>query len=282
MIYSVKLEDRLGNIEYLHAETISVVEKLSEELDSGAVTIPISSKATHYKRWSKVTILMDNIETGMLLWGDKVDNAIKGSTLYYSHTLTLIEPTKALERVMTPSITFTQPLTGTYYTMADVVQRIIDISPVEKVSLLSATRACTMSTALFARLDVIDAPQFFIQKSNMREVLIQVLAYVNAVPRLGLDGVLDADFLNEIDGEIVLDSTIGYSQLASSEDYATTMESYIDNVIGEKTEDASSVVVMSRTDLIGVRADTAIMGDSKYHIPLPYRINKMLKVIYSL
>jgi len=279
MIYSVKLEDRLGNIEFLHAETISIVEKLSEELDSGAVTIPVSSRATHYKRWSKVTILMDNVETGLILWGDKVDVVIKGVTPYYSHTLTLIEPTKILERVMVPSITFTQPLDSTFYTMADVIQRIIDVAPVEKTSLLVSTRACVMSAALVARLNTIDAPQFFIRKSNMREVFIQVLAYVNAVPRLGLDGVLDADFLNEIDGEIVIDSTIGYQQSASSEDYATSMESYVDNVIGEKNEDTSSVIVMSRTDLVGVRADTPIMGDSQYHIPLPYKINKVLKII---
>ena len=278
MIYKVELEYPDTSKEELRVDGIAITERLQEELDDGVITVPISTKKDKYPRWTKTRVWMDNIMTGMLIWGDKVDIVVKNPELY-SHIIQLIEPTKLLERYTVPNLTFTISLNGIGYTMAEVVDRIINVTPISKVAYLSGSRVCVMSANLRAKLDLIPAPQFFLEQSNMREALIQVLAYVDAVPRLTIDGVLEADFFNEVNNEVQILNTATYNSEITAEEYATTMEVYSSNLIGEKTPEATAVNVMSRLDFIGVRSLDQIISDSNYKIILPYsifRANKLL------
>lgn len=275
--YIVTIEDLLGNISTLAVDNISITERLSEELDSGVINIPVTSRKSKYARYSKIRIYMNNLSFGLILWGDEILDEVKGNTIYYSHLLTLIEPTKLLEKYTVPNLTFQQPLDGVYYTMATAIERLRDVSPVRKVSEITRM-PFSLSPLLRATLDLLPAPQFFHQERNLRESLIKIFSYVNAVPRLTIDGVLEADFYNERGEVIEFTSTASYKESITAEDYATTLEAYTGNLISDKDENSTAVQTMSRTDVIGVRSDVPIMGDGNFSVVLPYNIYKVLKI----
>ena len=263
----------------LNIETLAITQHSHEKLDSGLITVPLSERKTRYPRWSKVSLLVGHLEFNMFVWGDEVHNVVKGNNPLYEHQLTLIEPTKWLERFMLPYITFIQPLFGDKYTMKDVVERIIRISPVMPSGMLHAnTRACRLSAQLAERLDGIIAPQFFLEPSNMREALISVLSYVNAIPRMNMHGVLDATFFNEYEEQIVVFDTASYQESVDSEEYATTLETTIPVLTGSKDDKRVSARVMSRKDVVGVRSRDPIMGDENWYVQLPYKMQELQKL----
>lgn len=264
--------------ETLDVEIQSLTDHFHEQLDSATIVIPFSTRKEKYPRFSKVRIWIDNVMFGMVVWGDEVDVQTKDPT-YYEHIIAIMEPTKVLERTRVSALTFTQPLDGVRYTMKNVVNRIIDIAPLAVTGTHHAnTRVCTISSALASRLDNITAPQFFLQPGNMREILIQVLSYVNAVPRLTDEMVLEATFFEDTVDGIDFEDTVGYKSSIDAEDYATTMETYVGNMISEKDADSTGMRVMSRRDVVSVRAESLIIGDSNWRIELPYRIHRLSKI----
>jgi hypothetical protein len=80
-------------------------DTLDESLASGAMVIPFSTRNTPYERFSEVNI------DGLLyvVSEDTVKQIRKGTSPLYRHEISLIEPTKILQKRVIPNITVTQP-----------------------------------------------------------------------------------------------------------------------------------------------------------------------------
>lgn len=278
-MYDFYLIDLDGNKIDIPVEVFGISERAHEELDSGTIFIPATTRDMPFERYSKVFLHIDGVKYGMLLWGDEIDVVVKGSIPYYSFKIILIEPTKWLEKIRMPYITFFQPIAGKRYTMRDVVQRLLDVANVmPEGELFARTRPATLSFNAVQKLNSIEAPQFSLEPGTLREQLISVLMFVNGVPRLNIAGILDITFFNERDGAITPDSIVTKKIEVDAEEYATTVETTVTNLSGDKDEKTSEVQVMSRKDVVGVRSSDPIAGDENFHIELPFSIESIKKV----
>lgn len=101
--------------------SVIVNDTLDESLASGSMVIPLHTKNTPYARFSEVNI------DGMLfvVAEDTVRLVRKGTNKLYRHEISLIEPTKVLQKRVLPSLTVTQPQGA----IADYVLTINRVNP---------------------------------------------------------------------------------------------------------------------------------------------------------
>jgi hypothetical protein len=168
---------------------------------------------------------------------------------YFLHTLDIIELTKILEwqtesmRTFTQKVDYIDPETEllvvpTKLTLLDVVGRLQATTPIEKVSNLANTRAFAIDSNLIPRLAAIESPDFQFSNKNLKEILIEVFDFIDAIPRLTKISnsiALTADFYNEKGSLITEDSFYNMKRLNIS-DYSTSIDSNIKNLYDNYTE----------------------------------------------
>jgi len=278
----------IAGVGTVSVESMAQTLKIDESLDSALLVIPRVTRKAIYPRFSEVSIVVsDGTNTDSSYWviySDKVEVAAAGTTLRYDHTLGLIEPIKMLEKYSCGSLTFTQPLGGTRYTMFDVVERIRQLTPFKYLAVVSTTRKFTIDATLATELDLIDAPQFYLDKKNLREALIEVFKYINAIPRIRFTSiagawVLYADKINNWhlnitpnDEEEVELNAIDYTTEVSGEDYATATESYLENVIPSEDNEVANVI----TELVSFRNNNIILGDTDLRLILLHDVAELV------
>ncbi|MFA7171576.1 MAG: hypothetical protein WC180_06305, partial [Candidatus Paceibacterota bacterium] len=107
--------------------------KLDEELDNAILVLNNTLNNAPYAPCSKVYIELighNTPETYIVLQDEVVRQA--NNFNYYSHTLSLIEPTKYFEKIMLPNLTFRQPKNSewTSYTIQTALQRLLELCPI--------------------------------------------------------------------------------------------------------------------------------------------------------
>ena len=282
--YTITIED-YGTVKI---ESVSQMLKIDEALDSAVLVIPRSTRKNTFKRFKDVKISVgDGTNTEDSYWviyADKSDVDAKATDLRYTHTVQLMEPTKMFEKHQCGSLTFRQPLEGTRYTMYDVVERIRQLVPFKRYADTASTRLFTIDSTLSTYLDTINAPQFDLDKKNLREALVEVFKYINAIPRIrfttvGGARVLYADFINNWHtkinvGNIEMEQmgVIDLNNEVDGEDYAQRVESFQENVITSEDNDVPSGYEASIEDVISFRSNDAILGDSSFFLKLSHKV----------
>ena len=266
----------------------SLVEhfKIDESLDSAVMTMPRTQRKTQFSRFAPVKITVSDGTTTInhwwLIYTPKVVLSGFGAIPKYDHTLGLIEPTKWLEKFACGTLTFTQPIGGTRYTLLDVVARLINLTPFVPYSQVASTRLFSVDSTLATYLDSIKAPQLYFDKKNLREALIETFKYINAIPRLTYDGtnwVLNADFINQRKLDFDIESQIlDYSSEASGENYGHKAEVYHENTIPTEDESQTNTYENSITNATVFKTDNVILGDSNYKIILTNKCYKLLSI----
>lgn len=260
--------------------------KIDESLDSAILVIPRLQKKTEFRRFVPVKVQVSDgtntISNWWLIYTPKLEISAKASKVKYDHTLGLIEPTKWLEKFPCGSLTFTQPIGGTRYTMLDVVNRLRNLTPFVPYASVSTTRLFTIDSTLATYLSTIEAPQFYFDKKNLREALMQTFKYVNAIPRLVYNGstwVLTADFINNRRLEIDVNSgIIDYTSEMSGENFGSKAEIYHENTVPTEDETQTSVYSNSVTDYKWINAEDLTVGDSNFRIETTFDIYKLLSI----
>jgi hypothetical protein len=268
-------------------EKLNQTFKIDESLDSAIVVEPLSTRKAQYPRFKQATITVTDGATpyvwNWLTFGDSVQVVTTGATQRYEHTISLIEPTKWLEKIPCGSLTFTQPLDETQKTLYDVVWRLMTLCPFVRYSKVTTTRVFTIPIALENELRAIKAPQFYFDKKNLREALIDVFKYINAIPRLTIvDGafVLTVDKIN--DRKNLIPFTVQGSKIIdlkaeiSGENYATKVESFQENVIPSDDITTPNAYGASITDMISFRADEIIIGETTLKLFLNSKADRVL------
>jgi hypothetical protein len=267
----------------------SLVEhfKIDESLDSAVMTMPRTQRKTQFSRFAPVKITVSDGTTTInhwwLIYTPKVVLSGFGAIPKYDHTLGLIEPTKWLEKFPCGTLTFTQPIGGTRYTLLDVVARLINLTPFVPYSQVASTRLFSVDSTLATYLDSIKAPQLYFDKKNLREALIETFKYINAIPRLTYDGTnwtLTADFINQRKLDFDIESQIlDYSSEASGENYGHKAEVYHENTIPTEDNTVPSVRSNSIVDVISYRNDSGvILGDTNFNLILSNNVEEIVSM----
>ena len=188
--YNILIYER-NKITSVKVDSLAYTLKLDESLDTGVLTIPRSTRRNKFSRFARVEITIndgvENKATTWLIYTTKVEIDSRGSRKTYNHTIGLIEPTKWLEKFPVGSLTFTQPLTGTQKSLYDYVERVRQLVPFVPRNKVFSTRLFRIDTTFRTQIESVIAPQIYLDKKNLREVLIELFKVVNAIPRLYYD-----------------------------------------------------------------------------------------------
>ncbi|NOQ50269.1 MAG: hypothetical protein GQ557_01215, partial [Mycoplasmataceae bacterium] len=178
----------------------SSLEKLDESLDIGSMEIPFSTQSTTYTIWDTINIYIDSsVVASFRISGDTV-SLVSKNPLVYSHSLSLVEHTKILERVIVTGYTVTQPIDPdeTKKNLRDVLLDLMNTQPLELNSLYSTTRLFDVTTELRSFLVDIVSPEFTWNNMTLRECVDDIATYVNAIARLKSNSFLQFDFINDL------------------------------------------------------------------------------------
>ena len=277
--YNINIYER-NLISTVKVDTLSFTLKLDESLDTGVLVIPRSIRKAKISRFSRVEIsINDGTTTETTYWltfSTKVEIESRGANKRYRHTLALIEPTKWLEKFLVGTMTFTQPLRGTQKILYDYIERVRQTVPLVPNSLRNTTRLFTLDPTFKTKIENVIAPQIYLDKKNLREVLIELFKVVNAIPRLYYDNgwVLTGDFINQKQLEIEIgDGDLDYMQEASGENLAQSVEMFHENTVVDNI-----MYEGSQTDYISFRNDNVVLGTSDLKLLLSQPISEL----YSL
>jgi hypothetical protein len=114
--------------------SITTNDTLDESLASGSMIIPLSTQNTPYARFSEV-----NIDGLLYVVAEDVVKLVKKTTpKLYRHEITLIEPTKILQKRVIPNITVTQP-------QGDYTQYVFSIYKATNVSVDNTLQTLSLS-----------------------------------------------------------------------------------------------------------------------------------------
>ena len=275
--YNIKIYER-NAITSVKVDSLSYTLKLDESLDSGVLTIPRSTRKAKFNRFSRVEIsINDSIETRTTTWliyTTKVEIESKGVNKTYSHTIGLIEPTKWLEKFVAGTLTFTQPLNGTQKTLYDYFERVRQLVPLVERSKVARTRLFRIDDSFKTELQNVIAPQMYLDKKNLREVLIELCKVVNAIPRLYYDNgwVLTGDFINQRQLPITIgDGDIDYVQEASGENFAQSAEIFHENTLTDKAIYEGTI-----TDYISFRNNNIVLGENDLRLILSQNVSELI------
>jgi len=268
--------------------------KLDESLDSGLIVLPRLTRKEQFKRFSIVNIkVIDSDETETIIDIDYLVYATeskiigKGQTLYYEHTLGLIEPIKWFEKFQCGTLTFTQPLEEdeSLKSLYDFIIRIRDLVPFIDNEQRLTTRLFEIDSDLIPKLKEIEkAPQIYLEQKNLRETLIQIFQVINAIPRIKYNATeqlwyLTADFVNEKRKLIDIDTNIiDYKMENDGENYGQTAELFQENALPDQEKEDTNVFTNSITEYISLRSDDIIVGESNQKLKLNIPMDELKSI----
>lgn len=229
----------IGGVEYISKIKLGVqfIERLDFELDSGILIIPFSYVEDEITPFTRVEMVIGDTTVEMFVLKDTVD-IVGLSPKIYKHTISIIEPTKILEKYSCYSMTFTQPITNewTRYTIKSYIERIRNNVPLEIESKWSATRYFDLSSD-FDVLANYDMPETFLNKPKIREAIDMglekrdalvrgVFATTNPSKKLSLK----IDYFNATRDLIdKYSNALTLSKTLDGENYYSEAENYIEN-----------------------------------------------------
>lgn len=258
----------------------SIVEKLNEELDIGSMEIAFSNRSTPYGMFDIIRILIDDVLTYSMRIGGDMVKLVSKKPLTYSHSLSLVEHTKILERIVISGKTFTQPTDGsTQLSLYDVMDTLIKVFPLETIDLNVSTRIARISGDTQTYLESVISPEFTFKDTTLREALNQCVSYVDGVIRLDENSNLTIDFYNELI-DLIDEETGNYDKTRKQdiEYFATSMTVDALNIVNDNIEDDAVEVYPAPSQYISLRSDQYIFDFTKSYIPTPKKIYSLKKV----
>ena len=262
---------------------IKINERLDDELDSGNFVFYTKSQDI-YPPFTKCKITV----------GDTVryfymnDAAAWYGGGFWQHTATLTEPTKILEGYFVSGLAVTQPrepsASNPAKTLYQVLQRVLAVTPL-RVSGESQLFHITTDSDIVALLQGVDSPEYrWGSQTTLWEVLSDIGAYIDAMPRLVPDPTDDSEFntvtfdlINEV--KEVLDA-VGYTQAAISineSQYCSALETDAENIVASNAAEASTVFP-GQGAWATPRSEEVQLNASNCQLILPTNIERLSRV----
>jgi hypothetical protein len=252
---------------------ITLQSKIDLELDSGSIILPYTDNAVAYTPYTPVFVAFQG--GGLNSYYIESDQVVTigANPIKYQHSITLIEPTKILEKYVINDMTITQPLIAEFpeYSLLDVVYRIINNFPLRALG-ADGKIVDSVDSTLQSTLSAIKSPELSLRGMTMREALDRVLSYVNAISRLRIDfttgqKILTADYYDTLLNLISTNNVLNTSKNRSGDSYAISGDMTVENATQEY-----STINYPGDRWAGVRSIDPVVTDQNLLFILPYPI----------
>jgi hypothetical protein len=252
---------------------ITLQSKIDLELDSGSIILPYTDNAVAYTPYTPVFVAFQG--GGLNSYYIESDQVVTigANPVKYQHSITLIEPTKILEKYVINDMTITQPLIAEFpeYSLLDVVYRIINNFPLRALG-ADGKIVDSVDSTLQSTLSAIKSPELSLRGMTMREALDRVLSYVNAISRLRIDfttgqKILTADYYDTLLNLISTNNVLNTSKNRSGDSYAISGDMTVENATQEY-----STINYPGDRWAGVRSIDPVVTDQNLLFILPYPI----------
>jgi hypothetical protein len=261
MQYTIAIND--SNVS---ASQLNMVLTIDKTLDYGSFVVR-NNVANPYLVGDLVDIdITDGTNTNSYHFIVSADDVTQLPNGKYLHEIDIIELTKILEWQTETVRTFTQPPgQSDRLTLFDVVTRLQLTAPIEEQDDVSTTRIFRIDNDLRTALLAFESPEFVFNNKNLKEILMEVFDFVNAIPRLTkVSGqtVLVGDFFNE-KGSLVTENAFSSMERFNINGFSTALDADIKNLYDGLTSviEPSDGEYKKLTSIDGdLTTDTAIIG----------------------
>ena len=208
-----------------------------------------------------VTTISTDLETSGTFTFDKIGLY----TIRYSGTIKQRNPINLVVTAHSYSVAFYIGVVSNFeplpkWNIATVLDRVFDLA---EPHLLSVPPRFKLDPAQRARFEKIEAPEFAFTKKTLKEILDSVGGFIHGIPRLikGESGQFDTihyDMLGGMEQSDIIEQRY-ISQILSQniEDYATELDSTVDNLVNTLTPEEGATVEPFSNGFKSVRSEQA-------------------------
>jgi hypothetical protein len=219
----------------------STKRTLDRSLNSGLFQLSKSKISDPYPRFHGIRFSFDDgneiVNEDFIIWGDIVELEAKGSNKRWTHTISIIEPTKLHERIFVSSKTFSRNRDGSaIYTMFDVLVQLREVARFEREDVLvNQEELFHIPTEVQSILQRIDAPKLFFVKPTLRESINGLLSYIDATYEIDINNNIILRFFNKRKNEIIDIGTFDDEMKITIGDYySTELDVIAENMVDDK------------------------------------------------
>ena len=216
----------INNKEHPLADGVIVNDKLSEELDSSIVTIPLVDKLD-LSPFDKVKIDGDIIGTKHFLINTWTDETASFTPLKYTYNTALISETIKLQKIVCPNLAITQPIGAPQKYIKDKIEEYYEVYIKPQYPELTLSQELLDLTA-----DVV-CPENLFNRPTMFEVFNTILAKLRCVVRIVDNSItyLRTDKL----GQPIDESKLFYeNETQNINEYANRLDTQVENAISDR------------------------------------------------
>lgn len=263
---------------------------LDESLDNGAFTIYGSTQKALFPNFTKCKIVLSDMtgeavtytETRYYYANDDAKQSKFVPPYTYNHTITLIEPTKILEKYIICGQGTSQPIAAEkdIKYIDGEIDRLLAANPTRRTT---DTQLFVLDESLRTKLHI-KSPEFrWTCKMTLFECLHEVGKYIGAMPRLiplasddKVYNTVSFEYFGEIEDNITELEFSGYAVEQDENQYCTELETYVENCI----EDGDTIVTYPAPNAwITARSDELAPTEENIYIPTPTPIERVKRVL---
>lgn len=257
----------VNGIEHPLADGVIVNDKLSEELDSSVVTIPLSEKLD-LSPYDFVKIEGDMIGEKHFVTNTWTDTTASFSPMRYTYNTSCISETIKLQKIVCPNLAISQPIGKKQKTIKEKIEEYYEVYIKPQYPEL------VLSQELLDLTEDVVCPENLFSRPTMFEVFNIILAKLRCVVRIVNHSItyLRTDKL----GQPIDESKLFYvNETQNINEYANRLDTQVSNAVSERDNYAT----ISGITLRG--GDEALLNDDNMRIMLDkpiYDINDISSV----
>ena len=211
----------------------------------------------------------------------------------YTHTLTVIEAIKDLERITMSSLQYTQNVDTSTYTLLDVVDRALKTIELEESANKGDKRVYDISgvgardsfdryiignlSGLALELYERKAPEMKFNTPTLKEIFDEVFLLLNGRPVMESFTIIGIQYYDMVGDEIDLDDVEEITGNQSIDKFAQKYDIYMENAISESNVNKQAIVYPSADGWASVRSSETELTTNNFLMELPEEVERVLK-----
>jgi hypothetical protein len=248
----------------------------NEVLDGGTIVIPQTNEI-NIRPYDEVVLSgspLTATKTYVVAHYSKKQIAFT-PTAKYEYSVSLVSKTIKLQRTFLPNISITQPVTGNGITIAQAIQRYVDVYGEKKWVSNAIANAWTLSTNITALTALV--PEFTLSRPNLFELFNTIVSRENKIITLRGDNVLDVLDLTKKYNAIDTTKLTYIEQTENASEYLSELELEFYNTL---TDDKNSDAGFDLPIETNVRANDSVLNTENVSIILEKPIYKIISLKY--
>ena len=249
----------IDGIEYQIEDGHNIADKLSEELDSGVITIALTDKLD-LQPYDKVKLESER-ETRYMCVNTWTDEIAAFNPLKYTYNIALISETALLQKIVLPNISIKHPIGLPKRTIRKKLEEYYE------VYIKTQYPDMVLSQDLLDLTNDVECPEMAFSRPTMYEVINAFLLPLSCIVRVVNDEITYYD-LDEIGQEIDESKIYFENETQTLQDYANRLDIQVENAVSMRNNYATPFG-------ISVRGHGSTLTDENMYIELDKNIYDM-------